>query len=74
MSRQVLEGLTKSIAIELATKQIRVNTVCPTFIETPMRRFRRMEEVVGAVVFLASPAASLITGTSLMVDGGWTAQ
>jgi NAD(P)-dependent dehydrogenase (short-subunit alcohol dehydrogenase family) len=74
MSRQVLEGLTKSIAIELATKQIRVNTVCPTFIETPTRRFRRMEEVVGAVVFLASPAASLITGTSLMVDGGWTAQ
>ncbi len=74
MSRQVLEGLTKSIAIELATKQIRVNTVCPTFIETPMRRFCRMEEVVGAVVFLASPAASLITGTSLMVDGGWTAQ
>ncbi|MAG96452.1 MAG: hypothetical protein CMM08_07180 [Rhodospirillaceae bacterium] len=43
MSRQVLEGLTKSIAIELATKQIRVNTVCPTFIETPTRRFGRVD-------------------------------
>lgn len=40
----------------------------------PLGRFGQVEDVVGAVVFLASPAASLITGTTLMVDGGWTAQ
>jgi NAD(P)-dependent dehydrogenase (short-subunit alcohol dehydrogenase family) len=40
----------------------------------PLGRFGQVEDVVGAVVFLASPAAALITGTTLMVDGGWTAQ
>ena len=40
----------------------------------PLGRIGRMEEVAGAVVFLASPAASLITGTSLLIDGGWTAR
>jgi NAD(P)-dependent dehydrogenase (short-subunit alcohol dehydrogenase family) len=40
----------------------------------PMGRFGQVEDVVGAVVFLASPAAALITGTTLMIDGGWTAQ
>ena len=40
----------------------------------PMGRFGQVEDVVGAVVFLASPAAALITGTTIMVDGGWTAQ
>lgn len=40
----------------------------------PLGRFGHIQDVVGAVVFLAGPAASLITGTTLMVDGGWTAQ
>jgi NAD(P)-dependent dehydrogenase (short-subunit alcohol dehydrogenase family) len=89
-----IEGFTKSTAIELAPKGVRVVAVGPTAIDTPMTherlvdpvvggdllariplgRFGQVADVVGAVVFLASPAASLITGTTLMVDGGWTAQ
>ena len=94
MTKHALEGLTKALAVELAPHNIRVNSVAPTFIETPMTapffeepRFRdwvlsriplgrlgKLDEVVAAVAFLASPAASLITGASLVVDGGWTAQ
>jgi len=94
MTKHALEGLTKALGVELAPNNIRVNSVAPTFIETPMTapffeepRFRewvlnriplgrlgQLNEVTAAVVFLASPAASLITGASLLVDGGWTAQ
>jgi len=94
LTKHALEGLTKAMAVELAAHNIRVNSVAPTFVETPMTRpmFERAEfrnwvqeriplgrigqpeDVAAAVVFLASPAASLITGTSLLVDGGWTAQ
>lgn len=94
MTKHALEGLTKALGVELAPHNIRVNSIAPTFIETPMTapffdepRFRewvlnriplgrlgQLDEVTAAVVFLASPAASLITGTSLVVDGGWTAQ
>ena len=94
MSKHALEGLTKALAVELAPRGIRVNTVAPTFAETPMTRpffedraFRdavlgqipigrlaKVEDIVGAIVFLASPAAAMITGTSLLVDGGWTAR
>lgn len=93
-SKHFIEGLTKSTAIELAPRNIRVVAVGPTAIDTPMTherlndpvaggdllsripmgRFGQVGDVVGAVVFLASPAAALITGTTLMVDGGWTAQ
>jgi NAD(P)-dependent dehydrogenase (short-subunit alcohol dehydrogenase family) len=93
-SKHAIEGLTKALAVELAPKGIRVNSVAPTFIETdltrpmlaepkfkqsvlskiPLGRLGQVDEVVNAVVFLASPAASLITGTSLLADGGWTAQ
>ncbi len=93
MTKHALEGLTKALGVELAPHNIRVNSIAPTFIETPMTapffeepRFRewvlnriplgrlgQLDEVTAAVVFLASPAASLITGASLGVDGGWTA-
>jgi NAD(P)-dependent dehydrogenase (short-subunit alcohol dehydrogenase family) len=94
MTKHAVEGLSKAMAVELAPAGIRVNTVAPTFIETPMTRpmldddnFRadvlariplgrlgQPEDVAAAVVFLASPAAALITGDSLKVDGGWTAR
>lgn len=93
-SKHALEGLTKAMAVELAPEGIRVNSVCPTFIATPLTapmfddpqfraevqakiplgRVGTVEEVTGAIAFLLSPAASLITGSSLAVDGGWTAQ
>lgn len=92
-SKFALEGLTRSMALELGEAGIRVNTLCPTFIETELSRpalddpaFRRfvmsniklprlgkVEDVMGPVVFLASDAAAMITGSALMVDGGWTA-
>jgi len=89
-----IEGLTKAMAIDLAPYGIRVNTIGPTFIDTPLTRpfwddksfhddvVRRIklgrlgtvEDLMGAVVFLASDAAALVTGTALVVDGGWTAE
>tara|TARA_B100000315_G_scaffold52729_1_gene47100 strand:+ start:238 stop:1005 length:768 start_codon:yes stop_codon:yes gene_type:complete len=94
MNKFGIEGLTKGMAIDLAKYNIRVNSVAPTFVVTPMtknflknRKFKRdtlnniplgrfaeMSEIASAVVFLASDAASMITGTSLLVDGGWTAK
>jgi len=93
-TKHAVEGLTKALAVELAPYGIRVVSVAPTFIETPMTapffadpevradverriplgRVGTTDEVVGAIVFAASPAARLVTGTSLVVDGGWTAQ
>jgi NAD(P)-dependent dehydrogenase (short-subunit alcohol dehydrogenase family) len=93
-SKHALEGLTKAMAIELGPHGIRVNTLAPTFIETPLTRpffadenFRadvlakiklgrlgKVEDLMGAIVFLASDASLLMTGTSLVVDGGWTAE
>ncbi len=92
-TKHALEGMSKALALELGPHGVRVNTVCPTFIDTPMThdwlatptfrqqvldkipmaRVGRVEDVMGAVVFLASDAAALITGSALMVDGGWTA-
>ena len=94
MNKWGLEGLTKGMSLDLAKYNIRVNTVCPTFVVTPMtkkflknRKFKRetlnniplgrfaeLSEIASSVVFLASDAASMITGTSLLVDGGWTAK
>ena len=94
MNKWGLEGLTKGMSLDLAKYNIRVNTVCPTFVVTPMTkkflknkkfkretlndiplgRFAELSEVASSVVFLASDAASMITGTSLLVDGGWTAK
>ena len=92
-SKHAVEGFTKAMAIEWGIHQIRVNTICPTFIRTPLTqstfdiperkkwiqekiklgRIGEVEDIMGAVVFLASDASSLITGSALMVDGGWTA-
>ena len=93
MTKSGLEGLTKGMAIDLAKDNIRVNTVCPTFVVTPMTkkflknkkfknnmlnniplgRFAELSDVASTVVFLASDSSSMITGTSILVDGGWTA-
>jgi NAD(P)-dependent dehydrogenase (short-subunit alcohol dehydrogenase family) len=93
-SKHAMEGFTKAMAIELAPHNIRVNSLGPTFLETPMTRpffenkaFRdevlskiklgrlgQLDELTGAVVFLASDASSLMTGSALVLDGGWTAE
>ena len=92
-SKHAVEGFTKSMAIELGPHRIRVNTVCPTFIRTPLTeqtfsqparvkwieekiklgRVGEVEDIMGAVRFLASDASALVTGTALLIDGGWTA-
>jgi len=94
LTKHALEGLTKAMALELAPHGIRVVSIAPTFVETPLTKpwldtqdFGRwvrdripsgqvgqVEDVAAAVVFAASPAAALVTGSSLLVDGGWTAQ
>lgn len=94
LTKHALEGLTKAAAVELAPSGVRVVSLAPTFIETPMTapmladktfgqfvldripmgRVGTAAEVAAACVFLLSPAASLVTGSSLLVDGGWTAQ
>ena len=93
MTKHGIEGLTKAMAVELGPLGIRVNSIAPTFIDTPLTRpffeddsFREfvmdmiplkrlgtLEEVAAAVVYLASPASAIVNGTSLKVDGGWTA-
>ncbi|OYW61714.1 MAG: 3-oxoacyl-ACP reductase [Azorhizobium sp. 32-67-21] len=93
-SKWAMEGFSKAMAIDLAPHRIRVNTLAPTFIQTPMTRpffedetFRasvlskiklgrigEVEDLMGAIVFLASDASALMTGSSLVVDGGWTAE
>lgn len=92
-TKHALEGMTKSMAIEWGRHGIRVNTLCPTFIRTPLTeqtfanparrawieekiklgRVGRVEDIMGPVLFLASDASALVTGTALLVDGGWTA-
>ena len=94
MTKFGIEGLTRGMAIELAKNNIRVNAVCPTYVETPLvrkvfknKKFKKLvlgripmgrpateSDIATAICFLASSAASMITGTSLLVDGGWTAQ
>ena len=88
-----LEGMVKAMAIEWGPRQIRINTICPTFIRTPLTaatfedpdraawvagkiklgRVGEVEDIMGAVIYLGSDASALVTGTSLLVDGGWTA-
>ena len=92
-SKHAIQGLTKAMAIDLAPHRIRVNALCPTFIETAMTRssfetasFRedvltkiklgrvgQVEELMGAIVLLAGDASAMQTGSSVVIDGGWTA-
>ncbi len=91
-TKHAMEGFTKAMAVDLADYGIRVNSICPTFIETnlvrplledkafhdwvlakiPLGRVGQVEDLMGAVVFLASDASSLMTGSALTLDGGWT--
>jgi NAD(P)-dependent dehydrogenase (short-subunit alcohol dehydrogenase family) len=93
-SKWAIEGLSKAMALELAPQGVRVNTLCPTFIETPMARpfladesvrhwilqkiklgrIGQVDDLMGAIVFLAGDASALMTGSSLLIDGGWTAE
>ena len=93
-SKHALEGMVKSMAIEWGKLNIRINTICPTFIRTPLTqstfdnperaafilekiklgRIGEVHDIMGAAVYLASEASSLVTGTHLIVDGGWTAE
>lgn len=93
-SKHGIEGMTKAMAIEWGPHGIRVNTLCPTFIRTPLAeqtladperrawvlshiklgRVGEIEDVMGPTVFLASDASALMTGASLLIDGGWTAE
>lgn len=92
-SKHAVEGFVKAMAIEWGPLGIRVNTICPTFIRTPLTeptfanpervrwieekiklgRIGKVEDMMGAAVYLASDASALVTGASLKVDGGWTA-
>ncbi|MEL7030425.1 MAG: glucose 1-dehydrogenase, partial [Pseudomonadota bacterium] len=92
-SKHAMEGFTKAMAMDLAPSGVRVNTICPTFVETPltkpffedeeflgrvlekipMGRVGQVDDIVGAVIYLASDASALVTGSALRVDGGWTA-
>ncbi len=93
-SKWALEGMNKAMALDLAPHGIRSNTLCPTFIETPLTkpffedkafldsvlariklgRLGQVQDLMGAIVFLASDASALMTGTSMVIDGGWTAE
>lgn len=93
-TKHALEGMTKAMALEWAAQGIRVNTLCPTFIRTPLAeqtlknperrawilskiklgRVGEIEDLMGPVLFLASDASAMVTGTHLIVDGGWTAE
>lgn len=92
-TKHAVEGFTKSMAIEWGPARIRVNTICPTFIRTPLAeqtlaiperrkwiedkiklgRVGEVTDIMGGVVYLASDASALVTGSSLLIDGGWTA-
>ncbi len=92
-SKWAIEGMSKAMALDLASFGVRSNTVAPSFIETQLTaafladgafkssvldkiklgRLGTVEDVTGAMVFLASDASAFVTGTSIVVDGGWTA-
>ena len=92
-SKHAVEGMVKAMAIEWGKDAIRINTICPTFVRTPLTeptfnnperlawlmdqiklpRVAEFEDIMGAALFLASDASAMVTGTSMLIDGGWTA-
>lgn len=92
-SKHAIEGMVKAMAIEWGKAGIRINTICPTFIRTPLTeptfsdpdrmawimdkiklpRVGEVSDIMGAVQYLASDASGMVTGTAMMIDGGWTA-
>jgi NAD(P)-dependent dehydrogenase (short-subunit alcohol dehydrogenase family) len=92
-TKAAVEGFTRAMAIEWGPHQVRINTICPTFVLTALTqatfdnperrawvegkiklgRVAKVEDMMGAVVYLASDASAMVTGTSILVDGGWTA-
>ena len=92
-TKHAVEGFTKAMAIEWGKQGIRVNTIGPTFIRTPLTeqtfanpdrvawimdkiklgRLGEVTDIMGPVVYLASDASGLMTGSHLSLDGGWTA-
>jgi len=91
-SKHALEGMVKAMAIEWGPENIRINTICPTFIKTPLTkvtfdnpervewiksklkldRIGEIKDIMGCVLYLAGDASSMVTGTSHLIDGGWT--
>jgi NAD(P)-dependent dehydrogenase (short-subunit alcohol dehydrogenase family) len=91
-SKHGLEGMIKAMAIEWGKSNVRINTICPTFIRTPLTqatfddperaawimdkiklpRVGEVDDIMGAVLYLASGASAMVTGTSMLIDGGWT--
>ena len=92
-TKHAIEGINKSMAMEFGPHKIRVNSICPTFIRTPLTestfkdpdkvkwieakikvgRVGEVEDIMGAVKFLASDVSAMVTGSSILIDGGWTA-
>jgi 2-deoxy-D-gluconate 3-dehydrogenase len=92
-TKHAVEGFTKAMSIEWGKSNVRINTICPTFIKTPLTeqtfsrpemvewvlskiklpRIGEVEDIMGAVLFLACDASAMVTGTSILIDGGWTA-
>lgn len=92
MSKGAINGFAKGAALDLASKKIRVNTVCPGMVDTnifsegtlseeqleidkkryPLGRYGKPEEVAHAVIYLLSDASKWVTGSNLLIDGGYT--
>ncbi|MEM6311388.1 MAG: SDR family oxidoreductase [Pseudomonadota bacterium] len=92
-TKHAVEGFVKACSIEWGKQNVRINTICPTFVKTPLTeqtfqrpelvewilskiklpRIGEVEDIMGAVLFLASDASAMVTGTSILIDGGWTA-
>ena len=92
-TKHAIEGINKSMAMEFGPHKIRVNSICPTFVRTPLTeatfknpdkvkwieakikvgRIGEVEDIMGAVKFLASDVSAMVTGSSILIDGGWTA-